>query len=622
MPTMPTQGIFSNTFVSGAAIENETPQNRIMRQGFGEHRGFKIVKDKNSGEYKIHDPQGKLVGIPVVYRDRNTGVQTVKIEKTTPFPKEAIDFIDHKLGGVVKSGTEIPKEQKDINPAKVDKRTGMPVYAEPARSEPSANEAQVVKSQVDQNGMSKYYMYNVGFNPKTKKYFATDAGGHKVDLLVPSSSQIGPRLVQANETTDFNLLMTKLDKLFDKTKYPKLAPVPHKVIQTEPKPVTAVEPTKPAVMPAKPMETPVARPTEAPTPQTKPVRKANVNTLPPAVAQAVAKPTKATPAKAEKPAKPVKPKKQPKVVMPKEVKPTEAEPVEVMTENEYMIKQAKALGKGFVQMLRDPELKDYIIGSLNADDNLTLKGDTENANTFDGRFSANRVKKKILVTQNEYLSPITGINYGKKPIAYVNNMQQAQMIIRRLELERMTSLKLRGMPSENPLAIMAGENPAFTSIAQFIEIRNNAFVKMLMAMKDSGITPVMIDPNTLEPLLTILPSEPYIDPTPMLTRQFRTRVRGLLPENSTLTSTMALSIIDTASKFETLQMAEVRGMDYANKNKATRFRNALGYEILKFNENTFKIFNPYKTSIAVTAGLEDAMDEIIKDIQKNGLGPR
>jgi hypothetical protein len=614
MPTMPTQGIYSNKFVSGAAIENETPQNRIMRQGFGEHRGFKIVKDKNSGEYKIHDPQGKIVGIPVVYRDRRTGIETVKIEKTTPFPKEAIDFIDQKLGGVVKDKQDIPKEQKDINPAKVDKKTGVPVYAEPARSEPSANELQIVKANVDKTGASKYYMYNLGFNPKTKKYFATDAGGHKVDLLVPSSSQIGPRLVQANETTDFNLLMTKLDKTFDKTKYAKLAPVPHKVTQPEAKPVTAVEPTKPAVMPAKP--------TEAPSQQAKPVKKANVNTLPPAVAQAVAKPAKATPAKPAKEAKPAKAKKEPKVVMPKEPKPEKAEPIEVMTQQEHLEKQAKALGKGFLEMLRDPELKQYIIDSLNADDNLTLKGTTENANTFDGRFSATRKGKKIMVTQNDYLSPITGIKYDSKPIAYVNNMQQAQMIIRRLEVERMTALKSRGGRSENPLAVMAGVNPAFQSIANFIEIRNNAFVQMLADMREQGIIPVMIDPSTLEPILTILPSEPYIDPTPMMKRQFENRIRGLLPENSTLVSSMALSIIDNASRFETFEMAEVRGYEYGTKIKATRFRNALGYEILKFNEKTFKVFNPYKSSIAATAGLEDAIDEIIKDIHKNGLGPR
>jgi hypothetical protein len=614
MPTMPTQGIYSNKFVSGAAIENETPQNRIMRQGFGEHRGFKIVKDKNSGEYKIHDPQGKLVGIPVVYRDRRTGIETVKIEKTTPFPQEAIDFIDQKLGGVVKDKQDIPKEQKDINPAKVDKKTGVPVYAEPARSEPSANELQIVKANVDKTGASKYYMYNLGFNPKTKKYFATDAGGHKVDLLVPSSSQIGPRLVQANETTDFNLLMTKLDKTFDKTKYAKLAPVPHKVTQPEAKPVTAVEPTKPAVMPAKP--------TEAPIPQAKPVKKANVNTLLPAVAQAVAKPAKATPAKPAKEAKPAKAKKQPRVVMPKEPKPAKAEPIEVMTQQEHLEKQAKALGKGFLEMLRDPELKQYIIDSLNADDNLTLKGTTENANTFDGRFSATRKGKKIMVTQNDYLSPITGIKYDSKPIAYVNNMQQAQMIIRRLEVERMTALKSRGGRSENPLAVMAGVNPAFQSIANFIEIRNNAFVQMLADMREQGIIPVMIDPSTLEPILTILPSEPYIDPTPMMKRQFENRIRGLLPENSTLVSSMALSIIDNASRFETFEMAEVRGYEYGTKIKATRFRNALGYEILKFNEKTFKVFNPYKSSIAATAGLEDAIDEIIKDIHKNGLGPR
>jgi hypothetical protein len=350
--------------------------------------------------------------------------------------------------------------------------------------------------------------------------------------------------------------------------------------------------------------------------------------MPPAVAQAVAKPVasakpaKATPAKPVKEAKPAKIKKQPRVVMPKETKPVEAKPIEVMTQQEHLEKQAKALGKGFLEMLRDPELKQYIIDSLNADDNLTLKGTTENANTFDGRFSATRKGKKLLVTQNDYLSPITGIKYDSKPIAYVNNMQQAQMIIRRLEIERMTALKSRGGRSENPLAVMAGVNPAFQSIANFIEIRNNAFVQMLASMREQGIIPVMIDPSTLQPILTILPSEQYIDPTPMMKRQFENRIRGLLPENSTLVSSMALSIIDNASRFETFEMAEIRGYDYGTKMKATRFRNALGYEILKFNEKTFKVFNPYKSSIAATAGLEDAIDEIIKDIHKNGLGPR
>ena len=391
-----------------------------------------------------------------------------------------------------------------------------------------------------------------------------------------------------------------------------MAPVPHKVIQPESKPVTAPEPQTPAVEPAATQKAPAQQ--AIPSATTKPVKKANVNTLPKAVKEAVVnKPV--TPAPKE-PAKTTKPKKEPKVVA--EKKP--AEPVEVITDEEYLTKQAKALGKGFMEMLRDPDLKDYIISSLNSDDNLTLKGTTENANTFDGRYSAVKTGKKILVTQNDYTSPITNIKYNKKPVAYVNNMQQAQMIIRRIEVERMMALKAMGMRSENPLAVMAAENPAFQSIADAIEIRNNAFVKMLIDMRDKGITPVMINPMTLEPILTILPSEQYIDPAPFLTREFKTRIRGLLPENSSVSTSMALSIIDNASRFETLDMAEIRGLDYAQKIKATRFRNSLGYEILKFNENTFKIFNPYKSSIAVTSTLQDSIDEIIKDIHKNGLG--
>jgi hypothetical protein len=600
MPTMPTSGIFGKE-IGGQAIQGESFEHKVMRDGTGEHRGYKIIKDKQSGGFKVFDPVGKLVKIPVLYRDKASGTQTVRYENSAALPNEAMDFIDHTLGGVADTQKDKPIVQKPISPAKVDVRSGKPLNPEPARSEPAKNEADVVKNNVDSQGNSKYYIYNIG-KDKNGKYFATDNSGQPISIFVESPTQAGPRVVSGNSTKDFNSLISQLDKKFDKTRFARLAPVPYKIVEPSNKPIMA-EPAKPVTQ------------APAPTPIAKPAKTANVNTLPPAIQKTMAE--KPVTPKNET-AKPVKTQKQPKVVAPKQ----EAQPLEVISDEQYLIKQAKSLGKGFLEMLRDPELKDYIISSLNADDNLTLKGTTENANSFDSRYSAVREGKKIIVYQNDYQSPITGVKYNKKPVAYVNNMQQAQMLIRRIEVERMMVMKANGMRSENPLAVMAGQNPAFQSIADAIEIRNNAFMQMLLDMRDKGITPVMIDPRTLEPILTILPSEPYINPAPFLRREFKNRVRGLIAENATITEPMGLSIIDNASRFDIFQMAEIKGLDYNTKMRATRFRNTLGYEILKFNESTFKVFNPYKSSIAVMSNLEDSIDEIIKDIHKNGLGQK
>jgi hypothetical protein len=297
--------------------------------------------------------------------------------------------------------------------------------------------------------------------------------------------------------------------------------------------------------------------------------------------------------------------------------PESTQPIEVVSDKEHMERQAKALGKGFIEMMKDPELSQFVIDSLNVDDNLTLRGDNNSASTADGRFSVDRKGKKYVVMQNNYQSPITGLTYDRRTIAYVNTLQQAQILIRRLEVERNMQLKMRGMPLENPLMVMAAENPAFEQLARDKAIRDNALVMMLLSMRDQGVIPVYIDPNTLQPILVMMPSEEAISQVTRPATNRQPQIAGLLPESGGQEKLLP-AVIDDAIKFDYIQDAEIRQMSKYTKDVAERFRNRLGYEILKF-QGKFRLFNPLKASVSVRDDEDAIMNDLIRDIAKKGL---
>lgn len=592
----------------------------VLKDGAGTYRGYKIVFDKANGGYKIFNPAGKAVGVPVAYIDRVTGEKVIKTEKHVIFIEEGVDLIDSVLGGMPKT-----EEQKAIpeaaKPAKVNTPAKQQVVAPEQRAIPVQDQnadKNAVEAQVKAGKMADYYgMFKIGFDPKMGKYFAVDNGGQQVSMLVPSQFQSGPRTLTGQYHPDLASVLQQLDKKFDKTKYANKAP-------------SAL---------ATPMQAPVVQPQAAPQPQTKPTpapRRVEASSVPPAVANATPapkpKPT-AQPApkpKASIPSKPTPAANEPEVVLPKPqpvappakpvapvaqtVDPTA--PAVVTPDIEDLKSRAKSLGKGFIEMLRDKELKQYIIDSLNMDDDLTLVGTTEDASTADGRFSVTKKGRKLEIVQNNYTSPITGIVYDKRPIAYVNTIEQAQLLIRRIELERSMAIRAKNMSPENGLAILAQQNPAYVEIAREKAIKDNALIQMLLSMRDQNIIPIYIDPETLQPLLVMMPSEPAIS---MVTRPKKSvQIAGLLPESGTAGDPMPLALIDKAITFDMFEDAEIRGLDYNTKNVATRFRNALGYEILKF-KGKFRLFNPMKAAISVRDDEEAVINDIIADIHRNGL---
>ena len=170
------------------------------------------------------------------------------------------------------------------------------------------------------------------------------------------------------------------------------------------------------------------------------------------------------------------------------------------------------------------------------------------------------------------------------------------------------------MPIENPLAVRARTNPAYVEPSRMKEIRDNAMIQMLLSMRDQGITPIHIDPVTLEPLLVMLPSPQVITQT----TKPRQPIAGMLPETSTTERGMPLAILDQASIFRAIDDVVIKGLSQQTREEASRFRNALGYEIIKF-KGKFRLFNPMKGSISVRDDVETTMDDIIRDIHKNGL---
>ena len=146
------------------------------------------------------------------------------------------------------------------------------------------------------------------------------------------------------------------------------------------------------------------------------------------------------------------------------------------------------------------------------------------------------------------------------------------------------------------------------------QIRDNAMIQMLMSMRDQGITPIHIDPETLQPLLVMLPSEQTIA---QVTKP-KKPIAGYLPEKSTIERSLPLAIIDQASIFRAIDDVVIKGLSQQTREQASRFRNALGYEIIKF-KGKFRLFNPMKGAISVREDEDSIMNDIIKDIHKNGL---
>jgi hypothetical protein len=597
----------------------------LATQGVADYRGYKIIYDKANGGYRITNPSGKMVPIPIQYKDKFTGETVIKNERTVVFPSEATFLIDHLLGGMPKS-PDTPSAPALPKPAQVKQQVVEPAQRaiqKTGDSAPVGDEAGIVQSQIDKTGKSKYYLYNIEFDPTNKQYIAKDNSGQVVPTIVNNPFQSGPATLQANGNPDLGSLLSQLDKKFDKAKWARLAP----------KAPTASAPVAPVVQqpvaPAPVAPTPVApvapvTAVEPPTPKVTPKKRVPASSVPKAVAQA-------TPAPTPKPKSTPKPKQnvntpRPKVVMPAEVKPTadaeikpteSPQPVEVVSDKEHMERQAKALGKGFIEMMKDPELSQFIIDSLNVDDNLTLKGDNNSASTADGRFSVDRKGKKYVVMQNNYQSPITGLNYDRRTIAYVNTLQQAQILIRRLEVERNMQLKMKGMPMENPLMVMAAENPAFEQLARDKAIRDNALVMMLLSMRDQGVIPIYIDPNTLQPILVMMPSDEAISQVTRPPRNRQPQIAGLLPESGGQDKLLP-AVIDDAIKFDYIQDAQIRQMSKYTKDVAERYRNRLGYEILKF-QGKFRLFNPLKASVSVRDDEDAIMNDLIRDIAKKGL---
>jgi len=592
----------------------------VLKDGAGTYRGYKIVYDKANGGYKIFNPAGKAVGVPVAYIDRVTGEKVIKTEKHVIFVEEGVDLIDSVLGGMPKT-----EEQKSIpeaaKPAKVNNPAKQQVVAPEQRAIPVQDQnadKNAVEAQVKAGKMADYYgIFKVGFDPKMGKYFALDNGGQQVQMLVPSPFQSGPRTLSGQYHPDLASVLQQLDKKFDKTKYANRAPsATYGQAQSAPM-------------------APMAAPVQAEAPKPAP-RRVEASSVPPAVAKATPAPKpKVTPQTAPKPkasipSKPTPAANEPEVVMPKPqpVAPT-AKPVAPVAQTvdptapavvtpdiEDLKSRAKSLGKGFIEMLRDKEMRQYIIDSLNMDDDLTLVGTTEDASTADGRFSVTKKGRKLEVVQNNYTSPITGIVYDKRPIAYVNTIEQAQLLIRRIELERSMAIRAKNMSPENGLAILAQQNPAYVEIAREKAIKDNALIQMLLSMRDQNIIPIYIDPETLQPLLVMMPSEPAIS---MVTRPKKSvQIAGLLPESGAAGDPMPLALIDKAITFNMFEDAEIRGLDYNTKNVATRFRNALGYEILKF-KGKFRLFNPMRSAISVRDDEEAVINDIIADIHRNGL---
>lgn len=611
---------------------------RLAKDGVADYRGYKIIYDKANGGYKMIDPTGKAVFYPVAYVDKITGQQVIKNNRHVVFPYEAAEYIDHILGGMPEKKPiqtpALPKPASVESPAMVNK----PQPVSTPTQAGGRSELEIVQSQLDKSGKSKYYLYNIEYDPKTKTYSAKDNSGQPVQMMFPSTFQSGERFLQSTRHPSLELVLQGLDKKFDKNKWSRLAPKDTEAVASKPAPAS--------VAPVKPPEAPVTKPepTPAPEPKPTPTRRVESSSVPPAVREA-------------KPTKPIKPKRQPKdipnvntpqpqveqpqpvQVIPQtaEVKPPVVEvkpqPVEVtpdaweqankengdkpkvvLSDKEIMELQAMALGKGFISMMKDPNLAQMIIESLNRDDNLTLKGTKDSANTTDGRFSVERKGKKYVITQNNYKSPITGIVYDRRILAYVNNIHQAQILIRRIELERSWSFAENRMPVENPLLVIAQQNPAYKEPSRMQQIRDNAMIQMLMSMRDQGITPIHIDPETLQPLLVMLPSEQTIA---QVTKP-KKPIAGYLPEKSTIERSLPLAIIDQASIFRAIDDVVIKGLSQQTREQASRFRNALGYEIIKF-KGKFRLFNPMKGAISVREDEDSIMNDIIKDIHKNGL---
>lgn len=606
--------------VGGVGREATTIDKRLAVEGVADYRGYKVIYDKANGGYKITDPAGKGVMVPTAYIDRITGEQVVKMNRHVVFPQEAVALIDHLLGGMPKTQDvatpPLPKPAKPQAQVVAPAERAIPKTTE-AKPAPASNEMSIVQSQLEATGKSKYYIYNIEFDSKTGEYMARDNAGQPISVTIDNPFQSGPAMVTSIRTKNLESLIAGLDKKFDKTKFARLAPKPQGAT-AQPAPV-APAPVQPApVAPVAPVEAP-----KTPEPIEKPKRRIPASSVPPAVATApTVKPTPKPQAKPQP--KPNVNKPKPKVVMPEEpivrndaeVSTSESpQPLEVVSDKEYMEKQAKALGKGFIAMMKDPEMSKYIIDSLNVDDNLTLRGDTESSSTVDGRFSVTRKGKKFVITQNNYDSPITGLRYDKRIIAYVNTIDQAQMLIRRLEVERNMALKAKNMPMENPLMVMAAENPAFEELARQKAIRDNAFIMMLLSMRDQGITPIYIDPNTLQPILVMMPSEEAIS---QVTRpQPQTRIAGLLPESGGQEKLLP-AVLDEAIKFDYVMDAQIKALAQNRKEVAERFINSLGYEILKF-KGKFRLFNPLKATISIRDDEDAIMNDLIRDIAKKGV---
>ena len=589
---------------------------RLAVEGVADYRGYKLIYDKANGGYKITDPAGKGVMIPVAYKDKFTGEMVVKTERTVMFPQEGVDLIDHLLGGLPKKADVAsaplakPAAKPNVNVVEPAQRA-IPKSGDVAGG--AVDEVGIVQSQLDKGGKSKYYLYNVAFDPDTKQYIATDNSGQVIPTIVNNPFQSGPATLQANGNPDLKSLLSQLDKKFDKAKWARLAPRAS---------TPAVSQTQAPVAPASVAPVASAPVVSAPAPVATPTRRVSASSVPPAVAQSMP----ATPTPKPKPQPKPKPNvNKPKVVLPvepvakdAEINPSQSpQAVEVVSDKEYMDRQAKAMGKGFIAMMKDPDMAQYIIDSLNIDDNLTLKGDTETASTADGRFSVNKKGKKYIVTQNNYDSPITGLRYDKRTIAYVNTIDQAQMLIRRLEVERNMGLVARKMPMENPLMVMAAENPAFADMARQKAIRDNAFIMMLMSMRDQGITPIYIHPETLQPILVMMPSEDAIAQVTRPNPRQQPNIAGLLPENGSQERLLP-AILDKAILFDYVMDAQIKQMAQTKKEIAERYMNSLGYEILKF-QGKFRLFNPLKNAISVRDDEDAIMNDLIRDIAKKGI---
>ena len=590
---------------------------RLAIEGVADYRGYKIIYDKANGGYRVTDPAGKTVMIPTVYKDKFTGEQVVKNQRTVMFPQDGVDLIDHLLGGVPKKAEVAtpplanpakPQQQQVVAPSE----RAIPKSGE-ASLATASNEMSIVQSQLEATGRSKYYLYNIEFDSKTGEYMAKDNAGQPISVTIDSPFQSGPAMVTSIRTKSLESLLGGLDKKFDKAKFARLAPRASTSAGSQTQAPVAPAPVAPVA--------PVNAPTP-PEPVEPPKRRVPASSVPPAVASAPT--TKPTPKPKDKPQpKPNVNKPKPKVVMPvepvaKDVGTAQtAQPVEVVSDKEYMDRQAKAMGKGFIAMMKDPDMAQYIIDSLNIDDNLTLKGDSETASTADGRFSVNRKGKKYIITQNNYDSPITGLKYDKRTIAYVNTIDQAQMLIRRLEVERNMGLKARNMPLENPLMVMAAENPAFEDMARQKAIRDNAFIMMLLSMRDQGITPIYIDPNTLQPILVMMPSEEAIAQVTRPNPRQQPNIGGLLPENGSQERLLP-AILDEAIKFDYVMDAQITQMAKTKKDIAERYMNSLGYEILKF-QGKFRLFNPLKNAVSVRDDEDAIMNDLIRDIAKKGI---